>query len=309
VLKTALKPRWIAGLVFAIVISGVFVLLSQWQFGRSTQQEAPVSTTTEEIRPLTSVLQPGDFFRGSAADQMVTAVGSYDPAKQVLIPGRLYDGAKGYWVVSAFAVKDAPVLKGAGASPQTWIPVARGWVDDPANAKAPPSGTVELTGRLLPSEAPLTNTDPGPGRATAVSSAELINIWNISSYPGFVAATVEKSGGVDVSAAAVDGALKPLRIGPQPVSQQVNWLNLFYAAEWIVFAGFALFIWWRMVKDDYHRSLEEEFDDDHEFDDEDTGEPGSRPSGPTTSDPGPSGPAAADPNPTHPTTSEQKVQP
>ncbi|GAP55837.1 hypothetical protein AHiyo6_24020, partial [Arthrobacter sp. Hiyo6] len=133
-LKTALKPRWIAGLVFAIVISGVFVLLSQWQFGRSTQQEAPVSTTTEEIRPLTSVLQPGDFFRGSAADQMVTAVGSYDPAKQVLIPGRLYDGAKGYWVVSAFAVKDAPVLKGAGASPQTWIPVARGWVDDPANA-------------------------------------------------------------------------------------------------------------------------------------------------------------------------------
>ncbi|MFY9633635.1 MAG: SURF1 family protein, partial [Cellulosimicrobium cellulans] len=29
--KTALKPRWIAGLVFAILVSGVFVLLSQWQ--------------------------------------------------------------------------------------------------------------------------------------------------------------------------------------------------------------------------------------------------------------------------------------
>ena len=47
---------------------------------------------------------------------MVSATGSYDPQKQVLVPGRLNDGAKGYWIVSAFAVKDAPVLTGAGAS-------------------------------------------------------------------------------------------------------------------------------------------------------------------------------------------------
>ena len=141
--------------MFAIAISGVFVLLSQWQFGRSTQAEAPVSTTTEETRQLTSVLQPGGFFPGSVADQMVSATGSYDPQKQVLVPGRLNDGAKGYWIVSAFAVKDAPVLKGGGATPQTWIPVARGWVADPADAVAPPSGTIELTGRLLPSESPL----------------------------------------------------------------------------------------------------------------------------------------------------------
>jgi hypothetical protein len=28
----------------------------------------------------------------------------------------------------------------------------------------------------------------------------------------------------------------------------------------VVFAGFALFIWWRLVKDDYRRDLEEQFD-------------------------------------------------
>ena len=266
-LKTALKPRWIAGLVFAIVISGVFVLLSQWQFGRSTQPEAPVSSGTEESKPLIAVLQPGDFFHGSVADQMVTAKGSYDPEKQVLVPGRLYDGATGYWVVSAFAVQDAPVLSGVGASPQTWIPVARGWVADAAEAGPPPSGTIELTGRLLPSEAPLPNTAPERGFATAVSVAELINVWEVSSYPGFVAASSEVAGGADVGAAAAGGELKPLRIGPQPPAQQVNWLNLFYSVEWIVFAGFALFIWWRMVKDDYRRDLEDEDDDeDHDHD-------------------------------------------
>ena len=156
------------------------------------------------------------------------------------------------------------MLTGAGASPQTWIPVARGWVADPADAAAPPSGIIELTGRLLPSEAPLPGTDAGPGRASAVSVAELINIWDISSYPGFVAASSELSGGSDVSAAASGGEVKPLNIGPQPPAGKINWLNLFYAAEWVVFAGFALFIWWRLVKDDYRRGLEDALDEEQE---------------------------------------------
>lgn len=245
-----------------MLISGVFFLLSQWQFGRSTKPEVPVNPATEDVRALTETLQPGDFFPGSVADQMVSADGTYDPAKQVLVPDRLKNGESGYWVVSAFAVSGAPPLSGSAASPQTWIPVARGWVADPADAGAPPSGAVTLTGRLLPSESPLPEAAPEPGRASAVSVAELINYWDVSSYPGFVAATSERVGGSDLSAAAVRGDLLPLEIGPQPPAQQVNWLNLFYSVEWVVFAGFALFIWWRLVKDDYRRDLEEEFDDD-----------------------------------------------
>jgi cytochrome oxidase assembly protein ShyY1 len=255
--KTALKPRWIAGFVFAIAVSGVFVLLSQWQFGRSTSPEVPTNPATEQVQPLTETLQPGEFFHGTDADQMVSAQGSYDPSKQLLVPGRLHDGKTGYWVVSAFAVNGAPALAGAAASPQTWIPVARGWVEEPGDAPAPPSGTLELAGRLLPSEAPVPGTAPKPGEATAVSVAELINYWEVSSYPGFVAATAEVANGVDLSAAAVPGDLLALDIGPQPPAQQINWLNLFYSLEWVVFAGFALFIWWRLVKDDYHRDLEE----------------------------------------------------
>jgi cytochrome oxidase assembly protein ShyY1 len=262
--KTALKPRWIAGFVFAIAVSGVFVLLSQWQFGRSTQPEVPTNPATEQVQPLTETLQPGEFFHGTDADQMVSARGSYDPAKQLLVPGRLHDGETGYWVVTAFAVNGAPALTGAAASPQTWIPVARGWVAEPGDAPAPPSGSLELTGRLLPSEAPVPGTAPKPGETTAVSVAELINYWEVSSYPGFVAATAEVAGGVDVSPAAVPGELLPLDIGPQPPAQQINWLNLFYSLEWVVFAGFALFIWWRLVKDDHHRDLEESLDEDDE---------------------------------------------
>ena len=262
--KTALKPRWIAGFVFAIAVSGIFVLLSQWQFGRSTSPEVPTNPATEQVQPLTETLQPGEFFHGTDADQMVSAQGSYDPSRQLLVPGWLHDSKTGYWVVSAFAVNGAPALTGAAASPQTWIPVARGWVAEPGEAPAPPSGTLELTGRLLPSEAPVPGTAPKPGEATAVSVAELINYWEVSSYPGFVAATAEVANGVDLSAAAVPGDLLALDIGPQPPAQQINWLNLFYSLEWVVFAGFALFIWWRLVKDDYHRDLEEGLGDSDE---------------------------------------------
>ena len=298
--KTALQPRWIAGLVFAIVISGVFVLLSQWQFGRSTQPEVPVSPTTEEVKDLTGTLQPGEFFRGSVADQMVTATGIYDAAQQVLVPGRLKGNETGYWVVSAFAVDGAPVLKGAATSPRTWIPVARGWIADPAEAGPPPSGTIRLTGRLLPSEAPLPGTAPAPGQASAVSVAELINIWNVSSYPAFVSATAEVSGTSDVGAAAAPGGLEPLNIGAQPPPAKVNWLNLFYSVEWIVFAGFALFIWWRLVKDDYQRSLEEQED--------------SEGAAPGHADPGhpkpdQTHPEHPKPDQTHPEQTQQKVQP
>lgn len=258
-LKTALKPRWIAGLVFALLLSGVFVLLSQWQFGRSTQSDTPVDPSVEQVKPLTTVLQPGTFFPGAVSDQMVTAKGTYDASKQVLVEGRLLAGQKGYWVVTAFAVDGAPALHGAGASQKTWIPVARGWVADPAQAGPPPSGALELTGRLLPSEAPVPNVDAGAGRASAVSVAELINTWEVSSYPGFVAATSEVAAGKTV---ARPDQLKPLNIAAQPPTQQINWLNLFYSVEWVVFAGFALYIWWRMVADDYRRSLEEDEPDD-----------------------------------------------
>ncbi len=260
-LKTALKPRWIAGLVFALVLSGVFVLLSQWQLSRSTQHEPPAPSSIEEVKPLVDVLKPGEFFHGSVSDQMVSATGSYDPDKQVLVEGRLYNNQKGYWIVSAFAVNDAPKLTGVGASPQTWIPVARGWVADASQAGPPPSGTITLTGRLIPSEAPVPNVDAGPGRASAVSTAELINDWEVSSYPGFIAATSEMADGVAVP---VSDTMKALNIPAQPPAEQVNWLNLFYAVEWVVFAGFSIFIWWRLVKDDYRRDLEE--DEDDEFD-------------------------------------------
>jgi hypothetical protein len=38
---------------------------------------------------------------------------------------------------------------------------------------------------------------------------------------------------------------------------EINWLNVFYALEWTFFAGFAVFLWWRLVRDAQQREIEE----------------------------------------------------
>jgi surfeit locus 1 family protein len=47
----------------------------------------------------------------------------------------------------------------------------------------------------------------------------------------------------------------------EPVPEvELNWLNIFYAVEWAVFAGFAVFLWYRLVRDAWEREREEEAD-------------------------------------------------
>ena len=45
---------------------------------------------------------------------------------------------------------------------------------------------------------------------------------------------------------------------PEPVVEvPLNWLNSFYALEWALFAGFAVFLWYRLVRDAWEREVEE----------------------------------------------------
>ncbi len=37
----------------------------------------------------------------------------------------------------------------------------------------------------------------------------------------------------------------------------VNWLNIFYAVEWVIFAGFAFYLWYRLARDAWEREVEE----------------------------------------------------
>lgn len=261
-LRTALKPVWLATLVLALVAAGLFVALSKWQFETAETNAPPPRTQTEQPVPLTDHVRPYEPLLARDADQVVTVPGEFLPDTDVLVGPRVLRGDEGFWTVSAFRV--------AGAPDGEVIPVVRGWsagadVVDPA-----PQGDVTVTGRLLPPDGPLPRTAAETDTAdrllyASLAPGQLVNVWDEPSYAAFVAAfEVADAAGAEVGAGASEGGLEPVWVAPQPEETEVIWLNVFYAVEWILFAGFALFLWWRFVRDDHlrderERELDEEW--------------------------------------------------
>jgi cytochrome oxidase assembly protein ShyY1 len=244
-----LRPRWVLALLLALGIAAAFALLGQWQLERAIVSGTVVERSTEAVLPLETGVKPGGAVNDSATGQKVSVAGHFVPGDEQLIEGRLNQGSTGYWVVSHF-------LTDAGSAS---IPVARGFAVDKADARAAvrflaaPSeagaSSVTVTGRFLPSEAPMVPPDGAdPHSMSAVSVAALINLW--PDYTGPVYA------GYIVDAAAPQG-LDPI-YSPAPSDDvALNWLNVFYAVEWAVFAGFAVFLWYRLVRDAVEREDEE----------------------------------------------------
>jgi cytochrome oxidase assembly protein ShyY1 len=186
---------------------------------------------------------------------MVSVDGAFLPGTRMLVENRLRDGEEGLWVVQAFAVDPAPdAAPGEGAV----IPVVLGWVAAAEDAASVPQqqGAAAVVGRLLPPEAPVAQRN-ADGQVPSLSTAELSNVWDATAYAAFIVAT-----DVTVDGAAVPFAdgMEPVVVGPQPQDTPINWLNIFYAVEWVVFAGFAFFLWWRLVADDHRRTLEDAAD-------------------------------------------------
>ncbi|GGG51054.1 SURF1-like protein [Kocuria dechangensis] len=278
-LKTALRPRSLLALALSLGIAVAFVLLSQWQLESSEQSRTVADPAKDVARPLTEADRAGTAVTVPEADQLVTATGVYRDGSTVLVPGRLQDGAEGWWVVSALTLPGTEEQWPAADGPLT-VAVARGWVADPALAPDEPAGTVGVVGRYLPPEAPLPGEDLPDGQVPTVSPAQLTNLWDAPLYAGFVAAFAESPAGQplqvgdDGALAADPSLLSPelsrLEIDQQPTDESVNLLNLFYAVEWVVFAGFAVYIWWRFVRDQWLREQNPEeyfyLDGDHDGD-------------------------------------------
>lgn len=253
-LRTALKPVWLATLVLALVAAAVFVALSKWQFESAETNAPPPRTQTEHAVPFLEHVRPYEALLGSQADQVVTVEGEFVPGTDVLVGPRLLKGRDGYWTVTALRV--------AGAPDGEVVPVVRGWSADADVVDPAPAGQVTVTGRLLPPDGPLPREAAAEDTADrllyrSLAPAQLVNVWDEPSYAAFVAAFEMVDAAGAETGAAGPGGLEPVWVAPQPEETQIIWLNVFYAVEWMLFAGFALFLWWRFVRDDHVRDEHE----------------------------------------------------
>ncbi len=247
-LRTALQPRWLGLLALVLLVCVAFGWLGAWQLGvardRGTAQ-ALRELAARPAAPLDDVLRPQQRFVATADGRSVTARGAYDPARQVLIAQRLQRGKPGWWVVAALRTSSGG-----------WLPVVRGWVPSPDDERAAPgsapSGQVEVSGVLQPDDAPNDRAPQLPvGQLAALDAAELVNRWGGPIYNGFLVLAAERP--------AADGAatgVQPERVPtPKPQPSGIEWRNAAYAVQWWIFAGFALVLWWKMVREDQRDRL------------------------------------------------------
>jgi hypothetical protein len=55
-----------------------------------------------------------------------------------------------------------------------------------------------------------------------------------------------------------EGQLSQISSSPPITDASLNILNIFYALEWALFAAGAVFLWWRLLRDDFERRTEDD---------------------------------------------------
>lgn len=245
--RTLISPRML--LLHAVGAAAVTAatLLGLWQYDawQGARALAARDLVSGRPAPLTDVLGPDDPFPGDQVGRPVTLRGAWRPEGTVEVADRSLAGRDGRWLVTPVAVCDTDC---AGASA---VPVVRGWLARGAPLPPAPQGMVELTGWLQPGEGRgLPDADPRDDVLPELRIASLVQHVDADLYGGYVIAKVTRG-------SRIGEGLLPLTPAalPEPGTGPATSLrNLFYAAEWWVFAGFALFLWWRWARDELDRT-------------------------------------------------------
>jgi hypothetical protein len=246
--QVAKRPKWIAGLFLALAVAAIFALLGQWQLERSFTEVEPEDENQTAL-VLVDFEKPGASLTVEAANKLVQAELFLDTQNVFIVANRLQrlgdEVVEGYWVIS-----NSTVLLSDGESTAS-LSVGIGFAEDLETAEAARASLMdsvqaqafmEQTGRYLQTEGPIALTDSNkPYLLESFSLAQLVNLYKgeaVKSLAGFMVLDAEPGFG-----------LERIVIAPPEAGTEVNWLTLFYALEWALFAGFAVFLWWRLVED------------------------------------------------------------
>ena len=245
-LKVATRPKWVGALVLALAVAAVFALLAQWQADRSFRY-VPKTPTDQTLVKLEDIAETSSPFLTTQADRLVSVVASVDHcfvvSNRIQLDGK--GGSKtGFWVVHT-----------ATTSGMKFIALATGWFATATEASDycinvpksfDPAAPVTFTGIYEPSE---------EARVSNGIFFESLSIEQLINQPDLPDRVDAYAGFIIVKEPAAVG--EPIVIGNNPGENVFNWLTAFYAIEWTLFAGFAVFLWARMVKDEVIRESAE----------------------------------------------------
>ena len=221
--RLAVRPKWIGALLLSLAVAALFAGLGQWQLDRAFTNDNAKVISAAQTKPVTLDL-------------------ALDTDHAFVVADRLQNGNRGFWLI-------------ANATDQNLrsTTLALGWapsLEQAEKARTILMGSMQaqaflpVTGTYLPSEPPQPADASKPYLLKSVSLAQLINLYSpnrpLASNSQYLAVAKANFGLQTISVAYVTPA-------------SINWLSAFYFLEWTLFAGFAVFLWWRLVKDEQLR--------------------------------------------------------
>ncbi len=218
--RVATRAKYIGGLLIAIAAAVAFSLAGQWQLDRSFTKDQ-VAANSRQIVSINTRLDLDNVF---------------------IVANRLQNKEPVYWLIANSFTEEQKSLTMAIAQTDSLLKAEAARFDLQNRLSTP--AFLPVQGYWLPTEAPVESNSEKSYLLGSVSTAQLVNLYSpdspVSSYSDFfVASGFAKS--LSPALGEIDAVLEP--------APTINWLSVFYAVEWAVFAGFAIFLWARTVKD------------------------------------------------------------
>jgi surfeit locus 1 family protein len=222
-MRALFTGRWIAFTIGSIVAFAVLLGLAQWQWSSA---ESHRHAKTVRLAPISQVVSLTQGVPGDGPGRPVSVNGAYDAARQLRVTGQQVGNKAVDYVLT-------PIVQSDGVL----VPIVRGYVPAGTPLPAPPAGQVEVIGALQASQY---YSGTGPDIA-AISTDNLAQRWNTRLLDGYVVlrtSTPAQSGLTVLPASSIQ-----VHHG-LPV-----WRNIAYALQWLIFAGFVVFFWFRASRD------------------------------------------------------------
>ena len=229
-MRTLATGKWVALTLGGLLLIVAFGVLSWWQWQRAQRDQQ-----LKPVQPWTEVLAVGQPLSTDDYGVPVTVTGTYDATHQLLVKH-----GRGFWVVTPLRTVEGPVVAVARADVAS--------ADAPAVSDITP-GTVTVVGAAQPFEGdPGTPSTLPPGQSDRLTESALAASYDL--VDGWVAMETQ------TPPAAVAAPLVPPAIGGT-AGAGLRLQNLSYAFQWLVFAGFVVFFWVRLLRDDLREAAAE----------------------------------------------------
>lgn len=237
-LATLRTSKWILRTALAGLFVAFCLLLASWQWQRSQDELAVERAALAEPIPVAEAVTAADStIPLTSLGRQVVVSGEVSPDTVTLVRDRTNNAGKaGYWILAGVLTADNAL-----------VPVKLGWT---AEADIPRiDDNLDVTGRLQPDE----NFYPD---AETVAGKPLLTVTK----PGLAAVW---AGDVPEGATITPGFVSALSVSPtQPNLEMVTPLigtdpdvglplrNVLYSLQWLVLAGFAIFMWIKWFRED-----------------------------------------------------------